>query len=65
MRIVRENYTGVVLEHLNRFKTRVNFFVNKYFHSGVLTYLWEREMIICIEIPIVMDYEKYNANFGV
>ena len=28
--IVQENYTGVILEYRNRFKTQVNFFVNKY-----------------------------------
>ena len=47
--IVWENYTEVIQGHLNRLNT-LNFFVNKYFHSGVLTYLWERDvmpMILC------------------
>ena len=43
--IVQENYTEVVSEHLSRLNTRVDFFVNKYFNSGVLTYLWERELL--------------------
>ena len=45
--IVRENYTGVVAEHLNRSKVKSYFFVNKNYHSGVLTYLWERDLILC------------------
>ena len=41
---LRENYTEVVLEHLNWSKMKLDFFVNKNFHSGVLTYLWERDV---------------------
>ena len=42
--IVRENDTGVVAEHLNRSKVKSYFFVNKNYRSGVLTYLWERDV---------------------
>ena len=42
--IDQENYTEVAAEHLNRSKAKLDFFVNKNFHSGVLTYLWERDI---------------------